>query len=131
MYVVDMETRLPIESLPRPPSGYGWSRQVYCAEGTGKVYWIYQNGEYLHETDSVFVFDPQLDSITAVFNLPFMSTEVCEDRTGDYVYFASGGRISVVDTRCDSVVSSVGTLVGAQSLVRNQWKGMLSAAQSF
>jgi DNA-binding beta-propeller fold protein YncE len=122
LYVVDMDTRLPIDSLPTPPSG--WPRQAYCATRAGKVYWVIQNSP---GPDSVFAVDTQIDSIVSRFAVPFTTGGVCEDRTGDYVYFASGDLV-VVDTRADSVVSGVHLPLGTEFLIRNSETNRLYVA---
>jgi DNA-binding beta-propeller fold protein YncE len=118
LFVIDMDTRLPLESLSIPHTDQAWTGQVYCARQSGKVYWSRQYPEYLHEIDSVFAVDTRMDSIVSIFTVPFMSDEVCEDRTGNYVYFASGYLLAV-DTHTDSIVSGVRLPIGANFIVRN------------
>jgi hypothetical protein len=61
-----------------------------------------------------------LDSIISRFTVPPFSYGVCDDRTGDYVYFASDWLVAV-DTRTDSIVSGVHLpLQYASSLVPNR-----------
>jgi DNA-binding beta-propeller fold protein YncE len=118
LFVIDMYTRLPLESLSIPHADQAWTGQVYCARQSGKVYWSRQYPEYLHEIDSVFTVDTRTDSIASIFTVPFMSTKVCEDRSGNYVYFSSGYLLAA-DTHTDSIVSGVRLPVGPNSLVRN------------
>lgn len=123
-----METRLLIDSLPRPQSYYGESRQVYCAPRARKAYWLFQDNEYLHETDSVFAVSTGTDSIVAKFTLLWMAYGACDDRTGDYAYFASAsGYLIAVDTRTDSIVSGVHIPLCAQFLVPNRSTNRLYA----
>ncbi|MBM3331870.1 hypothetical protein FJY68_08480 [candidate division WOR-3 bacterium] len=107
--VFDVDTRLPIDSIPSPmrDSYYTWSRQVYCASRAGKVYWtIIVIRGYPPGVDSVFAVDARGDSVGSSFAVPGLSTSVCDDRTGDFVYFASQ-YLLVVDVRTDSVISGV------------------------
>jgi DNA-binding beta-propeller fold protein YncE len=121
MHVVDMDTRLPTESLPIPKSYQQESGPVYCAVRAHKVYWVvrYYDPENGSFTDTIVAIDTQTDSITSRFSEPSLSWCVCDDRTGDYVYFASGVKLVAVDVRSDSIVSSVGVAVAAHSFVRN------------
>ena len=57
---------------------------------------------------------------------PSCSNGVCDDRTGNYVYFASDYLVAV-DTRTDSVVSGVHMPTGTDYLVRNSKTNRLYA----
>jgi DNA-binding beta-propeller fold protein YncE len=123
LYVINVDTRLPIESIPNPmrDTYYAWSRQVYCAARAGKVYWTIQLDRGLPPVqivDSVFVMDVRNDSIVSGLVVPTWSQEVCDDRSGDFVYFASDYLVAV-DTRTDSIVSGVHLPQRASSLVKN------------
>ena len=124
LFVFDMDTGLPIDSLPAPV-GSG-SRTVYCAARARKVYWLCQNqGE---SPDSVFAVDVRIDSIVSRFTVPSLSCLVCDDRTGDYVYFVSDTLV-VLDTRTDSAVLRVPLpLSYAESFIRNSKTNRLYAA---
>lgn len=113
LYVIDMGTRQLVDSLTVPQTE-GGTRQVYCASRARKVYWRTQH----QSEDSVFAVDIGADSLVARFALPHFSAAVCDDRTGDYIYFV-GGRILVVDARADSVVSAVSLQLGAEFSARN------------
>jgi DNA-binding beta-propeller fold protein YncE len=114
LYVIDVDSRLPIDTLPLRTAG--WSRQVYCAERARKAYWTIQHGQ---DRDTVIAVDMRLDSIVSRFTVPLLSYGVCEDRTGDYVYFASDYLVAV-DTRTDSIVSGVHLSLQTEYLVRNR-----------
>jgi hypothetical protein len=70
-----------------------------------------------YNPDTVVVVDTRADSIVSRFAVPWSSVGVCDDRTGDYVYFAGYRELVVADARTDSIVSSVGLLVSTQFLV--------------
>lgn len=120
LYVMDVDTRLPIDSIPCPmrESSYIMSRQAYCAARAGKVYWTIER-TYPQFADSVLTVDTHNDSIVASFVVPTQSKQVCDDRSGDYVYFARDNLVAV-DTRTDSIVSGVHLPVHASSLLPNR-----------
>jgi len=121
MHVIDMDTRLPIESLPIPASYEQWSGPVHCAVRAYKVYWVVQcydpNSGLV--SDSVCAIDARCDSVVSRFAVPPFSEGVCDDRTGNYVYLANGEELVAVDVLDDSIISSVRIVAGAHSLVRN------------
>ena len=130
MYVIDMDTRLPIESLPIPaPRGSSmWPGQVHRVTGARKVYWteVYADSGCPGPIDTIIAVDTRRDSIITRFGLPSCSNGVCDDRTGNYVYFASDYLVAV-DTRTDSVVSGVHMPTGTDYLVRNSKTNRLYA----
>jgi YVTN family beta-propeller protein len=122
LYVFDVDTRLPIDSLP-VPDGL-WSRTIHYAARARKVYWLCQNQ---WSPDSVFAVDVRTDSIISRFTVPSMSCLVCDDRTGDYVYFVSDTLV-VLDTRTDSAVLRVPLpLSYTESFIRNSKTNRLYA----
>ena len=120
MHVIDMDTRLPIESLPIPKSYEQESGPVHCAVGAHKVYWVvrYYDPGSASITDTIVAIDTHTDSITSRFGMPSESYGMCDDRTGNYTYFSSR-YIVAVDARTDSIVSGVRLPVLTHSLVRN------------
>jgi len=122
--VIDVDSRLPIDTLPLRTDG--WSRQVYCADRARKAYWTIQNG-FPGDPDTVIAIDMRLDSIVSRFTVPFLSYGVCEDRTGDYVYFASDWLVAV-DTHSDSIVSGVHLPLQTEFLVHNTGTNRLYVA---
>ncbi len=117
MHVIDMDTRLPVDSLPIPHSANAGTRQVYCAPLARKAYWTIMHG-LPYDPDTVIVVDTRIDSIVSRFAVPFLSWGQCEDRTGDHVYFASEYLVAA-DARTDSVVSGVRVPLITRFLVRN------------
>ena len=116
LYVIDMNTRLPVDSIPKP-SVDEWPCQVYSVKGGDKVYWICENNT---GPDSAYAVDTRTDSIVHRFSVPFMSYGAAGDRTGDYVYFAGFyDAIAAVDTRDDSTVSAVHLPYGIMDIVQN------------
>ena len=118
LYVMDVDTRLPIDSIPIPHSFILWSEHAYCAARAGKVYWTIVRS-YPEWVDSVLVVDTRNDSVVSSLVVPNWSDEVCDDRTGAYVYFANDYLV-VVDTRTDSIVSGVHLPLHASSLLPNR-----------
>jgi hypothetical protein len=118
MHVIDMDTRLPTESLPIPKSYQQESGPVYCAVPAHKVYWVVQyydpdSGSF---PDTIIAIDTRRDTVVSRFVVP--ASPVCDDRTGNYVYFA-GGHLIVVDPRTDSIVSEVRLPLGPNFCARN------------
>ena len=121
MYVIDMDTRLPTESLSIPKSYQQESGPVHCAVRAHKVYWVvqYYDPDSALVRDTVCAIDARCDSVVSRFAIPPFCEGVCDDRTGNYVYLASGGELVAVDVLNDSTVSSVRIASGAHSFIRN------------
>jgi DNA-binding beta-propeller fold protein YncE len=115
MQVIDMDTRLPVHSLPMPLEN-GWSYGVHCAARAGKAYWTAMR-QAPYNSDTVVAVDTRTDSIVSKFAVPWSSVGVCDDRSGDYVYFSGYREIVVADARTDSIVSGGGLPVSTQFLI--------------
>ncbi len=116
LYVMDMDTRLPVESIPMP-SPYTESYLACCAARAGKVYWTVMR-TYPQVELCAQAVDTRRDSIVSSSVVPNWSNGMCEDHTGDYVYIASNWLV-VIDTHNDSIVSGVDLSLQTEFLVRN------------
>jgi DNA-binding beta-propeller fold protein YncE len=117
MYVVDMETRQPVDSLFLPHSYNRWVFQVSCAAPISKAYWTVFQGAPGIDPDTAIVVDTRCDSIVARFAVPYYSARACADRSGGHVYFCGYHEIVVADARADRVVSRVRHPVNTQFFI--------------
>ena len=115
MYVVDMETRQPVDSVLLPHSYNRGAYGVLCAGRAGRAYWTWFGGAP-YDPDTTAVVDIRCDSIVSRLLVPFFSAGTSDDRSGDYVYFSGYHEIVAADARTDSVVSSVAHPVSTQFL---------------
>ena len=112
-YVVDMDTRLTVDSIPvQTRLGCVMLRSAVRAH---KVYGLFQG---LCMQDSVFVVDGRSDSIVRALNVPAATDQMSSDRSGDYMYLFCD-TLTVVDTRTDSVVNHVELSVPPMVIVNN------------
>jgi DNA-binding beta-propeller fold protein YncE len=120
MYVVDMETRQPVDSLLLPHSYNRWVFQVSCAAPVSKAYWTTFEGRPGLDPDTATVVDTRRDSIVARFAVPYYSARACADRNGDYVYFSGYHEVAAADARTDSVVSRASHPVNTRFFIPNK-----------
>jgi hypothetical protein len=115
MYVIDMDTRLTVDSVPVPTR---WPcRTCYCATRARKVYWSFWDDQGMLP-DSVFVVDCRSDSIVKKLSSPWLTGQMLSDRSDDYVYFVSD-TLTVLDTHTDSVVNRVGLHLAPANIVKD------------
>ena len=125
MYAIDMNTMLTEDSIHVPSQWY--SGPVYCATQAHKVYWLFDDPHGMEYIDSVFVVDTRSNTVVGKFVLPELTSQMVNDRTGEYAYFISD-TLTVVDTHTDCVVNKFGLPTYLSNMARNNMTNRLYLA---